>query len=58
MPCETNTIATKRHTGSSTHRKQRVISTQKFPMVFDSRRAIPRTTAMAITMPTAAEAKL
>jgi hypothetical protein len=37
---------------------RRVMSTQKFPMVFDSRRAIPRTTAMAITIPTAAEMKL
>src|SRR5271168_967603 len=57
-PCDTNTRATTKHTGSSTHKKQRVKSTQKFPMVADSRRATPRISAMASAIPTDAEAKL
>ena len=44
--------------GSSTQSEARVVSTQKLPRVFDSRREIPRTSAMARAMPTAAEKKL
>ena len=44
--------------GRRTHKNERVRSTQKFPMVLDSWRAMPRITAMASAMPTAAEKKL
>ena len=44
--------------GSSTHSVERVISTQKFPMVSFSVRAMPRMNAIASAMPTAADAKL
>ena len=57
-PCDTKNSATTRLTGSSTHRNALVVSTQKFPIVFDSRRDTPRISAMASAMPTAAEAKL
>src|ERR1035438_1361681 len=57
-PCDIKSMETTRHIGRSTHRKHRVASTQKLPMVLDSRRAMPRITAMAKAMPTAAEAKL
>ena len=57
-PCEANTKATTRLTGNSSHNRQRVKSTQKFPSVAASCRAMPRITAMASTMPTAADAKL
>ena len=58
MPCETKISAISRQAGSSTHNMERVISTQKLPMVDCSRRAMPRMTAMASAMPTAAETKL
>ncbi len=44
--------------GSSTHSVQRTKSTQKFPIVFISRRAMPRINAIASAMPVAAETKL
>ena len=57
-PCEIRKSDPTRQTGSSTHKKQRVRSTQKFPMVPDSRRVIPRIRAIASAIPTAADAKL
>ncbi len=45
-------------TGISTQNVARVISTQKLPSVSCSRRATPRTMAMARAIPTAAEMKL
>ena len=47
-----------RQPGSRTQREARVVSTQKLPMVLDSRREMPRMKAMARAMPTAAEKKL
>ena len=46
------------HAGSSTHSMARVMSTQKFPMVSFSVRAMPRMNAIASAIPTAADAKL
>ncbi len=46
------------HMGSSSQSVARVMSTQKLPMVSFSRRAIPRTNAIANAMPTAADVKL
>ncbi len=47
-----------RQPGSSTHSEARVVSTQKLPSVFDSRREMPRMRATASAIPTAAEKKL
>ena len=47
-----------RHTGSSTHNDARVVSTQKLPSVFVSLLEIPRISATASAIPTAAEKKL
>ena len=44
--------------GNSTHRQERVMSTQKLPMVCIWRRAMPRINAIASAMPVAAEIKL
>ncbi len=57
-PCETNSSEITMHAGSSTQSRQRVRSTQKLPIVFDSLRATPRIIAIASAIPTAAEAKL
>ncbi len=56
-PCHTRTIAATNAIGSSTYSVNRVTSTQKLPMVGDIRRVIPRTSAIAIASPTAADRK-
>src|SRR5207237_7295219 len=56
-PWDTRTSAPTRQNGNSTQRRQRVASTQKFPRFSVSRRAMPRMTTMASTMPTAARSE-
>jgi hypothetical protein len=47
-----------RQVGRSTQNEARVVSTQKFPRVFDSLREMPRMRATASAIPTAAEKEL
>ncbi len=56
-PWLTSTSATSVASGSSTRVVVRVRSAQKLPIVSERRRTIPRTSAMATEMPTAAETK-
>ena len=58
MPSATSTIANTKLIGSRIQSVERTRSTQKLPMVLALRRAIPRTSAMAMAMPVAAEVKL
>jgi hypothetical protein len=56
-PCEHKKRAPTNESGSNTYSVARVTSTQKFPMVLLSCRAKPRTSAIAMAIPAAAEAK-
>ncbi len=57
-PCETSTSANTIEIGRRIQSVPRVRSTQKFPSVFISRRAMPRIAAIASANPTAADQKL
>ena len=57
-PCDIRTTAPARLMGRRTHSVARTRSDQKFPIPLLSTRATPRTKAIAIAMPVAAEAKL
>ena len=57
-PCDTKIKAATTQTGTRIQSSDRVVSTQKLPIVSRSRRAMPRMKAMARAMPTAAETKL
>ena len=57
-PCDIRTTAPARLIGRSTQSVARTRSDQKLPMPFASTRATPRTKAIAIAMPVAADAKL
>ena len=57
-PCWIRISATSSESGSSTYRVPRTRSAQKFPSRPADRRAMPRTSATASAMPTAAEMKL
>ena len=52
-PSATKIIPATKAIGARTYMRQRVRSTQKFPMVGELRRENPRTNAMAATIPTA-----
>ena len=57
-PCCTRMSATTSESGSSTYSVPRTRSTQKLPILPALLRAMPRTSATAQAMPTAADAKL
>ena len=56
-PCETSRTASTSESGTSTYSVPRTRSAQKLPMVPLAERAMPRTSATATAMPTAAETK-
>ena len=56
-PCHTRTSATTIDSGSRTYRTVRTMSCQKLPRLLPLRPMIPRISAMATEMPTAAERK-
>ena len=57
MPCETSTSAPTTEIGNNTYSTVRTTSCQKLPKPLPLRPTIPRISATATQMPTAAEAK-
>ena len=56
-PCQASTSAATNAIGSNTYSVARTMSVQKLPIVGDVRRVRPRTSAIAMASPTAADTK-